>query len=78
MVDSSNKVWPTGDRNGKPLQYSCLPNPMRNMKRHKDMTLKDELPWSVGAQYVIGEEWRNESRINEEMEPKQNNAQLWM
>ena len=48
------------------------------MKRQKDMTLKDELPWSVGAQYVIGEEWRNESRINEEMEPKQNNAQLWM
>ena len=48
------------------------------MKRQKDMTLKDELPWSVGAQYVIGEEWRNESRINEEMEPKQNNTQLWM
>ena len=48
------------------------------MKRQKDMTPKDELPWSVGAQYVIGEEWRNESRTNEEMEPKRNNAQLWM
>ena len=53
------------------LQYSCLENPMNSMKRQNDMTLKDELPWSVGAQYAIGEEWRNESRKNEEMEPKQ-------
>ena len=78
MLERSDKIWSTGDGNGKPLQYSCLKNCMNSMKRQKDMTLKDELPWSVGAQYVIGEEWRNESRINEEMEPKQNNAQLWM
>ena len=71
MVDSSNKVWPTGDRNGKPLQYSCLPNPMRNMKRHKDMTLKDELPWSVDVQYAIGDEQRNSSGWNEKAEQMQ-------
>ena len=64
--------------NGKPLQYSYLKNPMNNMKRQKDMTLKHELLKLVGAQYDTGEEWRNDSRKNEEMEPKQNNAQLWM
>ena len=57
--------------NGKPLQHSCLENPVNSMKRQKDMTLKDELPRSVGAQYATGEEWRNNSRENEEMEPKQ-------
>ena len=57
--------------NGKPLQYSCLENPMNSMKRQKDMTLKNELPRSVGAQYATGEEWRNSSRRNEEAEPKQ-------
>ena len=56
--------------NGKPLQYSCLENPMNSMKRKKYMTLKDELPRSVGAQYATGEEWRNSSQMNEEMEPK--------
>ena len=61
-------MWSTGEGNGKPLQYSCLENPMN---RQKDMTLKDELPRSVGAQYTTGEEWRNDSRKNEEMEPKQ-------
>ena len=60
-----------GEGNGKPLQYSCLENPMNSMKRQKDMTLKDELPGSVGAQYGTGEEWRNNYRENEEMEPKQ-------
>ena len=64
-------MWPTGEGNGKPLQYSCLKNPMNSMKRQKGMTLKDELPRSVGAQYTTGEEWRNNSRKNEEMEPKQ-------
>ena len=59
-----------GEGNGKPLQYSCLENPMDSMKKQKDRTLKDELPRSVGAQYAIGEEWRNNSRKNEEMEPK--------
>ena len=64
-------MWSTGEGNGKLLQYSCLENPMNSMKRQKDMTLKDELPRSVGVRYAIGEEWRNSSRRNEEAEPKQ-------
>ena len=71
MVERSDRMWSTGEGNGKPLQYSCLENPMYTMKRQKDMTLKDELPRSVGAQYATGEEWRNNCRKNEEMEPKQ-------
>ena len=71
MVESSDKTWSTGEGNGKPLQYSCLENPMNSMKRQKDMTLKDELPRSVGAQYATGDQWRNNSRENEDMEPKQ-------
>ena len=61
----------TGEGNGKPLQYSCLENPMNSMKRQNDRTLKDELPRWVGAQYAPGDQWRNNSRKNEEMEPKQ-------
>ena len=71
MVESSDKMWSSGEGNGKPLQYSCLENPMNSMKRQRDMTLKDELPRSIGAQYATGEEWRNNSRKNEETEPKQ-------
>ena len=71
MVESSDKTWPTGEGNGKPLQYSCLENPIKSMKRQKDRTLKDELPRSVGAQYITEEQWRNNSRKNEETEPKQ-------
>ena len=71
MVESSDKTWSTGEGNGKPLQYSCLENPMNSMKRQKDRTLKDELPGLVDAQNATGEEWRNKSRKNEEMEPKQ-------
>ena len=63
-------MWSTGEGNGKPLQYSCLENPMNNVKRQKYMTLKNELPRLVSAQYATGEEWRNNSRKNEEMEPK--------
>ena len=70
MVESSDKRWSAGEGNGKPLQCSCLTNPMNTMKRQKDMTLKDELTRSVGAQYATGEEWRNNSRKNEETEPK--------
>ena len=70
MVENSDKPWSIGEGNGKPLQYSCLENPMNSMKRHKDMTLKDELPRSVGAQCATGEEQRNSSRRNEEAEPK--------
>ena len=71
MVESSDKTWSTAEGNGKPLQYSCLENPMNSMKRQKDMTLKDELPRLGGAQYATEEEWRNNSRKNEETEPKQ-------
>ena len=70
MVESSDKTWFPGERNGKPLQYSCLENPMNSMKRQKDMTVKDKLPRSVGAQYATGDQWRNNSRKNEGMEPK--------
>ena len=70
MVDSSDKTCSTGEGNGKPLQYSCLENTMNSMKRQKDRTLKDELPRSVGVQYATGEDWKNNSRDNEEMEPK--------
>ena len=68
MVNSSDKMWSTGEGNDKPLQYSFLENPMNSMKRQKDMTLKDELPRSVDAP---GEDWRKNSRNNREMEPKQ-------
>ena len=70
MVESSDKTWSTGEGNSKPLQYSCLENSMNSMKRQKDRTLKDELPRLVGAQYATGDQWRNNSRKNEEMEPK--------
>ena len=71
MVENSDKTWSTGEGNNKPLQYSCLENPINSMKRQKDRTLKDELPRSVGAQYATREEWRNNYRKNEEIEPKQ-------
>ena len=71
MVETSDKMWSTGEGNGKPLQYSCLEDPTNNMKRQKDKTLKDELPRSLGAQYATGDQWRNNFRKNEEMEPKQ-------
>ena len=70
IVESSDKMWSTGERNGKPLQYSCLENPISSMKRQKDMTLEDEPPRSVGVQYAAGEEQRNSFRKNEEAEPK--------
>ena len=71
MVESSDKMWSTGEGNGKPLQYSCLGNSMNSMKRQKGMTLKDELPRLAGAQYATGDQWRNNSRKNEETESKQ-------
>ena len=67
----SDRMWSTGEENGKPLQYSCLENPMNSMKRLNDRTLKEELPRSVSAQYATGDQWRNNSRKNEGMEPKQ-------
>ena len=71
MVDSTDKMWSTGEGNGKPLQCSCLENRMNSMKRHKDRIVKDELPRLVGAQYATGAQWRNNSRKNEKTEPKQ-------
>ena len=71
MVESSDKMWSTGEGNGKPLQFSGLENPMNSMKKQKDRTLKDELPRSVGAQYATGDQWRNNSKKNEETKPKQ-------
>ena len=78
MVERPDRMCSTGEGNGKLFQYSCLENSMNSMKRQKYRTLKDELPRSVGAQYATGDQWRNNSRKNEEMEPKQGNAQLWM
>ena len=71
IVESSDKMWSTGEGNGNPRQYSCLENPMNSMKRQNNRTVKDELPRSVSAQKATGEEWRNNSRNNEETEPKQ-------
>ena len=71
MVKRSDRMWSTGEGSVKPLQYSCLENPMNSMKRQKNRLLKEELPRSVGAQYATGDQWRNNSRKNEGMEPKQ-------
>ena len=71
IVESSEKTWSTGEGNGKPLQYSFLENPMNSMKRQNDRILKEELTRLVGAQYATGDQWRNNSRKNEGMEPKQ-------
>ena len=71
MVERSDSMWSTGEGNGKPLQYSCLENPMNSIKRENDRILKEKLPSSVGAQYATGDQWRNNSRKNEGMEPKQ-------
>ena len=71
MVERSDRTWSTGEGNGKPLQYSCLENPMNSMKRQNDRMLKDEIPRSVGVQYVTGYQLRNNSRKKERMEPKQ-------
>ena len=71
MVERFDRMWSTGEGNGKPLQYSWLENPMNSMKRQNDRILREELPRSVGAQYATGDQWRNNSRKNERMESKQ-------
>ena len=78
MVERSDRMWSTGEGNGKPLQYSCLENPMNSMKRQNDRILKEKLPRSVGARYATGDQWRNNSRKNEGMEPKQKQYPVWM
>ena len=81
-LENSDKMLSTGEGNGKPLQYSCLENPMNSMKRQKDRTLKDELPRLEGIQYATGDQWRNNSKKNEGMEQKKkkkkNNTKLWI
>ena len=59
MVERSDRMWSTGEGNGKPLQYSCIENPMNSMKRQNDRILKEELPRSLGTQYATGDQWRN-------------------
>ena len=71
MGERSDRIWSTGEGNGKPLQYSCLETPINSMNRQNDRILKEELPRSVGAQHTTGDKWRNNSRKNEGMEPKQ-------
>ena len=71
MIERSDRMWSTGEGNGKTLQYSCLENPMNSMKRQNDRILKEELPRSVGTQYATGDQWRNNSRKNERMKLKQ-------
>ena len=71
MVEMSDRMWSTGEGNGKPLQYSGLENTMNNMKRQNGRILKEGLPRLVGAQYATGDQWRNNSRKNEGMESKQ-------
>ena len=71
MVERSDRMWSTGEGNGKPLRCSCLENPMNSMKRQNDRILKEKLPRSLGAQYATGDQWRDNSRTNEGMEPKQ-------
>ena len=71
MVERSDRMWSTGEWNGKPLQNSCLENSMNSKRRQNDRILKEKLPRSVGAQYATAYQWRNNSRKNEGMEPKQ-------
>ena len=71
MVETSDRMWSTAEGNGKPLQYSCFENPMNSRKRQNDRILKEKRPRPVGAQYVTGDQWRNNSRKNKGMEPKQ-------
>ena len=70
MVERSDRMWSTGEGNGKPHQYSCLGNPINSMKKQNERILKEELPRSVGALYASGDQWRNNSRKNEGMKPK--------
>ena len=77
MVERSDRMWSTGEGNGKPLQYSYLENSKNSMKRQNDRILKEELPRSVGAQNATGDQWTNNSRKNKESQNK-NNTQLWM
>src|SRR5574341_1482857 len=75
IVERADRMWSTGEGNGKPLKYSCLENPMNSMKTPNDRILKEELPRSVGAKYATGDHWRNNSRKNEGMGKKSKQKQ---
>ena len=78
MVERSDRMWSTGEGNGKPLQYSCLEKPMNSMKRQNDRILKEEHSRSVRAQYATGDQWRNNSRKMKGWSQSKNNTQLWI
>ena len=78
MVERSDRMWSPGEGNGKPLQYSCLENPMNSMKRQNDRILKEELPRSLGAQYATGDQWRITPERMKGWSQSKNNTQLWM
>ena len=78
MMERSDRMWSTGEGNGKPLQYSCLENPMNSMKRQNDRILNEELPRSVGAQYATGDQWRNTPERMKGWSQSKNNTHLWM
>ena len=78
VVERSHRMWSTGEGNGKPLQYSCLENPMNSMKRQNDRILKEKFPRSVAARYATGDQWRNKSRRMKGWSQSKNNTQLWM
>jgi len=78
MVERSDRMWSTGEWNGKPLQYSCLENPMNSMKRQNNRILTEELPRSIGAQYATGDKWRITPERMKGWSQSKNNTQLWM
>ena len=78
MVERSEKMQSTGEGNGKPLQYSCLENPMNSIKRQNDRILKEELPRSVGAQYATGVTGEITPERMKGWSQSKNNTQLWM
>ena len=78
MVERFDRMWSTGEGNAKPLQYSCLENPMNSMKRQNDRILKEKLPRSVGAQYATGDQWRHNSERMNGWSQSKKNTQLWM
>ena len=78
MVESSDRMWSTGEGNGKPLQYPCLETPMNSMKRQNDRILKEELPRLLGAQYATGDQWKITPERMKGWSQSKNNTQLWM
>ena len=78
MVERSDRMWSTGEGNGKPLQYSCFENPKYSMKSQNNRILNEELPRSVGAQYATGDQWRNNSRRMKGWSQSKSNTQMWI